>query len=61
MCLVFAGVLLVLSVNFYLSGFYIQAVLTAFFALAAIIFMIKNISNCDSGCNLQRKEDKDDN
>ncbi len=61
MCLVFAGVLLALSVNFYLNGFMIQAIFTALFALAAIVFMIRNMTECKSGCNLHSKEEIDDN
>ena len=61
MCLVFAAILLVLSVNFYLNGFFIQAVFTALFVLVAMVFIIKNRSSCKTSCNLQRKEEKDDN
>ncbi len=61
MCLVFAVILLALSINFYFNGFMIQAIFTALFALAAIVFMIRSITDCKSGCNLRNKEEIDDN
>ncbi len=61
MCLVFASVLLALSINFYFNGFMIQAIFTALFALAVIVFMIRSMTDCKSGCNLRSKEEIDDN
>ena len=62
MCLVIGVLLLVLSVNFYLNGFVIQAVISGVVAVALILFMGKNISCAKGGCKTKIKEDDiDDN
>lgn len=60
MCLVIGIALLVLSVNFYLNGFPIQAVLSGMFAVSIILFMGKNISCANDGCKTKIKEDDTD-
>lgn len=62
MCLVIGVALLVLSVNFYLNGFVMQAVMSGIFAVSLILFMGKNISCANGGCKTKIKEDDiDDN
>lgn len=62
MCLVIGVVLLVLSVNFYLNGFVIQAVISGIFAVSIILFMGKNIGCANGSCQAKiKEEDTDDN
>lgn len=59
MCLIVSVVLTVLSVNFYLNGFMIQAVMTGVLALALLIVMIKNVQCRKSGCSMKFKTEED--
>lgn len=62
MCLIFSVLFFVLSANFYLNGFMLQAIITFIVALLAAFFMGKNIRCGIGGCKIETKEeDKDDN
>ncbi len=62
MCLIFSALFFIMSVNFYLNGFTLQAIITFIAALLAVFFMGRNIRCGIGGCKLETKEeDKDDN
>jgi len=51
-----------MSVNFYLNGFIIQAIITGVLALIAISFMIRNVGCPNGSCAPKiKEEDKNDN
>ena len=60
MCLVISVLLGALSINFYLNGFYMQAVLMAALSLGFIIFMIRNIRCKQSSCGVRNDKHKED-
>lgn len=60
MCLVIGIVLFVLSVNFYLNGFFIQAAMSGIFAVLVILLMSRNISCANGDCKTKIKEDEAD-
>jgi len=60
MCLVFSVLFIVLSVNFYLNGFMIQAIISMVVALAAIVFMGRNIKCGINSCKTKTKEENTD-
>ncbi len=60
MCLVIGLLLLVMSMNFYLNGFFIQSVITGVAAISVIVFMKRNISCTKGSCKTKNKEDKQD-
>ena len=60
MCLVIGVLFIVLSVNFYLNGFVIQAAISGIVAIAMIVFMGRNISCAKGRCETKVKEDESD-
>ena len=62
MCLVIGTLLAILSVNFYLNGFILQAIIAGVFSLILVSFMIRNVGCPNGGCKPKLKEeDKNDN
>lgn len=49
-----------LSVNFYLNGFLIQALMTGVLALVLLILMIRNVKCRKKGCAMDYKTKEDE-
>jgi len=63
MCLVISILLAVMSVNFFLNGFILQAVIMGSISLAFAYFMYRNLGCPNGSCapKLKDKEETDDN
>lgn len=62
MCLVISVLMAVMSVNFYLNGFYVQAFITVAMAVGLIVFMIRGAGCRGGACKTKiEKEENSDN
>ena len=61
MCLVIGTLLAILSVNFYLNGFVLQALISGAFSLLLISFMIRNVGCANGGCKTKTKTKEKEN
>ena len=60
MCLVIGVLLAILSVNFYLNGFVLQAAIAGVLSLVLISFMIRNVGCPNGACKPKIKDKKEE-
>ena len=60
MCLVLSVLLTALAINFYINGFFIQAIMTGAVALLLLIGMIRNVGCRKTGCGIDFKVKEDE-